>query len=154
MSMVYITKSKNRTGAQNDMDVVVSYNKVHRSAEPCVLRFSFSETIKEKAFKHDSYIMFAYDRDKPTRIYVTGADEVNGYKLSRLSGDSKRYYCAPSKLADVVKAPKVFIGNYFLDYDPDVRMWFIDCDKKFSDWWAKVITADRKEYKNANQSIN
>lgn len=127
MNFIYITKK--HTKAVEDTEVSVTWSKQGGKYHHPDLRFSFSDAIKEKAYKNVSYLIGAYDKDEPSKIWFVKSDEHRGYKLSK-SQKSNRFTFTPTGMAKVIKDPMRFVGNYDLYYDPYVKLWYIDCNKK------------------------
>lgn len=127
MDFVYISKSAKVK--KDNIDVSVSYIKTQNTKAQFELKFSFSASTKEKSFKSINYIVCAYADSDPAKIWFKGVSDENiGYKLAKTGG--KRLICSPFGLAKVVKTPKDFVGNYELFYEPNLRMWYIDRNKK------------------------
>ena len=127
MNFIYITKKVVRSDDGNE--VSVTWSRPGGKMRNPDLRFSFSESIKIKAFKKADYLVAAYDRDIPTRIWFDCSDKTAGYKLSK-SERSYRYVFCPTGMADVIENATRFVGNYELYYDPIVKMWYIDSEKR------------------------
>lgn len=147
MSFIYVTKNARRTKTRKDADVIVSYVKIHGGNYPTDLKFSFSEAIKEKAFKNVEYLVCAYDKEQPTRIWFSGDASKIGYKLFNPKSKGTRFIFQPSGLAKIVKDPAKFAGDYELKYALTEKMWFIE---KEPEWMQSLRELQRETMKGNN----
>lgn len=133
MNFVYAIKTNTRRG-QTDIDlidVIVTIGKTDLKVSPKTLRFSFSKSVKEKAFTKVDYLIPAVDTDNPSRIYFL-AENKRGYKLAPGSGKGQRFYLVPSTLSMIIDNIEDYVGDYDLQFDPVCNMWFVDSTKKIS----------------------
>ena len=131
MGFIYATKMTNVRHAQDLelIDVSVTFKFSTAGNKKKSLTFSFSASIKEKAFKKAERLLPVIDTDCPERIYFF-IDNSRGYKLSHSDKCGTRYYLMPSSLTELLPNPQMFVGDYDLKFNPLCDMWYIDSTEK------------------------
>ena len=119
MAIVWVDK-RNRIGTEADVLVTARKNQT-------AVGFSFRGNVVKYKFKNAKRISIGFDNDTSRLYFMPDNEDFNGYNLCHYGKASNLIAVVRNeKFEGMVDSVSVFYGNYILEYDEEVKAYYID----------------------------
>ena len=111
-----------RSKIRTEADVLVTARRNQTS-----VGFSFRENVVKLYFKNSKQVSIGFDPDTSRLYFMPGKNGTNSYSLCKYGRSNNLVATVKNdKFDGMVDNVSVFYGNYILQYDEDVKAYYID----------------------------
>ena len=119
MAIMWVDK-RNSRGTEADVLVTARKNQT-------AVGFSFRENVVKYKFKNAKRISIGFDPGTSRLYFMPDDNDPNGYNLCKYGKSPKLIATVRNgKFEGMVDSVSVFYGNYILEYDEEVKAYYID----------------------------